>query len=381
MTTSIKPASGQAKSSSAPSHWRLIWAIARKDLAEVTTNTQFIVMSLLPVLIFLLYRLMVAGIDNSSALDIAVFDQGSSQLVSAMQENQALELHIVASEADLQEQINEGEMSGVQIPANFDADLAAGLKPELKIWLNPARGMSGETAVWQRFVEAEILRLGQQTLPAQVEWIELENNSFSTETVLDNYLIIIVLTMVFFLTGTNLVALLVTEEKEKQMGMVLMNSPANPYHIALGKALAGSVAIVFVLSLVILLNGGLTGNWPLALLYLAITLPVSLGISILAGSLLHTSKQCNSWLGVGMILFLIPAWFSTLLELPEPFGTIFSLMPTHFLVQGLTDAFNSSEVSAANGRNLTFWLAFMMVIVAITLWRLQQNPKSIVASR
>lgn len=381
MTTSSTTISGRVRSGRLPHHWRLIWAIARKDLVEIGTSTHFILLGLLPVIVFLMYRLMVIGIDNSSILDIAVYDTGNSQLVTAMQENPALELHIVTSEAALQQQINEGPMSGVHIPANFDAAVAAGLKPDLKIWLNPARGLSSETAEWQHLIETEIRQLGQQSLPAQIEWIDLKSDALSNNMALNNFLLIITLTMIFFLSGTNLVALLITEEKEKQMGVVLINSPASPYHVVLGKMLAGSVSILVVLGLVVLLNGGLTGNWPLALLYMAITLPVSLSISILTGSLAQSSKQCNSWLGLAMILFLTPAWFSIMMELPEPFGTIFSVMPTHFLVAGLDDALNNSVVSAANSLNLTAWLGFMVVMVGITFWRLKQNPQSVVAPR
>lgn len=380
MTASSESISKQVKSSSSPGHWRLIWAIARKDLSEIVTNTQFIVLGLLPVVVFLLYRLMVVGVNNSNILDIAVYDLGSSRLVAAMQANPELELHIVTSAAALQEQISQGPMSGLQIPATFDADVAAGLRPELQIWLNPARGMNSETAVWQQSIEAEIRQLGQQTLPADLALTDLRNTAFSNNMALNSFLLIITLTMIFFLSGTNLVALLITEEKEKQMGTVLINSPASPYHIVLGKALAGSISILLVLALVVLLNGGLTGNWPLVLLYLAITLPITLSISTISGSLAQSSKQCNSWLGLAMILLLAPAWFSTLMELPEPFQTIFSVMPTRFLVSGLDEALNSSEVTAASNLNLAVWLAFAVVMVGLALWRLRQNPTSIVAS-
>ena len=378
MTTGIEPLSGQTKNTSRPNPWRMIWAIARKDIAESVRNTQLITVGLLPVLIFLLYRLMVSGINNSSILDIAVYDFGNSQLVAVMSQSPELELHIVTSEAALQERINDGEMSGLQIPADFDAQVAAGNEPELTIWLNPRRGMISETERWQRFVETEIHKLGQQTLPAQIEWVELDSSSFSVDTELSSYLLIVVLTMIFFMTGTNLTAMLITEEKEKKMAMMLINSPANPYHIVWGKVLAGTFLIVVVVALVILLNGGLTGNWPLALLYLIITLPISIGIGIFTGSVAQSSKQCNSWLGIGMILFLIPAWFSTLIELPEPFSSIFTVFPSNFLVRGLNDALTNSDVAAANRTNMTVWVAFMIVIVVITTWRIRRNPQSII---
>ncbi len=378
MTTGIKPLPEQSKMRSHPNHWQIIWAIAHKDLAEISTNIQFIMLGLTPVVVFLLYRLMVSGIDNSSMLDIAVYDPGNSQLVTAMMSQPDLELHIVESETALQAKITEGEMSGLHIPANFDADVAAGKMPGLNIWLNPDNGLASETARWQRFIETEIHTLGQQTLPAQLEWIIVENDSFASDTVLDNYLLIIVLTMVCFISGANLVGLLITEEKEKNLGVMLINSPARPYHIVLGKALAGAVCIMLVLALVILLNGGLTGNRAMALLYLAVTLLVSVCFGILAGSLVQSSKQCNSWLGIAMLVLLIPAWFSTLLELPEPFGIIFTFVPTHYLVEGLSDALNGSEVGLVNN-NLIIWLAFAGVLLVLTFWRIRQNPRSLVA--
>ncbi len=378
MTTGVKSIPGNAKSPS-QHHWRMVWAIARKDVIESVRSIQIITLSFLPVLIFLLYRLMVSGIDNSSILDIAVYDMGSSQLVSAMSQNSDFELHIAASEAALRELIQESEMSGLLIPSNFDAEAADGNKPELIIWLNPQRGLSSETVAWQRFIEAEIHQLGQQTLPAKIEWVDLETNTFSIDAELDNYLLIIALTMVFFLTGTNLLAMLITEEKEKKMALVLNHSPANPCHIVWGKVLASTIHILVVLALIILLNGGLTGNWPLALVYLLITLPVSLGAGILVGSVAQSSKQCSSWIGLGMIFFLIPAWFSNLIELPEPFHSFFALIPSQFLVQGLTDALNHSAVAATNGTNLIVWTVFMGAVVLVTFWRLRQYPQSIIA--
>ena len=95
MTTGIESLSGQTKTSNRSHHWRMIWAIARKDLRESITNTQLLLIGLMPVLIFLLYRLMVSGVDNSSILDIAIHDLGSSHLVTAMSQYPGLELHVV----------------------------------------------------------------------------------------------------------------------------------------------------------------------------------------------------------------------------------------------------------------------------------------------
>ncbi len=378
MTTTVDPRNERTETAVKRNHWRMIWAIARKDIVDSVSNSQLVVIGLMPVIIFFLYRLMVSGIDNSSILDIAVYDLGNSQLVAAMSDNPELELHLLQSEASLHEQINEETMSGLLIPANFDEAIAAGNMPELTIWINPASGMSSETVRWQRFLEAEIHQLGQQSLPAQLEWIGLDQESDRGDTALNSYLVIVILTMIFFMTGANLVAMLFTEEKEKKTAVMLINSPADLQHIVWGKIVAGTFYVLVVLALILTLNGGITGNWLLAALYLLTALPLCVGLGILIGSYAQTSKQCNSWLGIGMLFFLVPAWFSVMIEMPEPFASIFTLVPSTYFVQGLNDAMTHLEVQPANALNLGVWVTFMIVVVALAVWRVRQNPQSLI---
>jgi ABC-type Na+ efflux pump permease subunit len=380
MTQGIEqPLSERVKTGKGNGRLRVIWAITRKDIRESISNSQLAVVGLVPVIIFLLYRLMVSGIDNSSILDIAVYDLGDSQLVTAMQQKPELELHIVTNETTLQERINEGEMSGLRIPAGFDAAVAAGETPALTIWLNPQNGMQTETIAWQRFLEAEILKLGQRSLPAQIEWVEVDNDGpFNTDTALSSYLLVIVLTLILFMTGANLVAMLITEEKEKKTAIMLTTSPARINDIVWGKALAGIFYIVVISAVVVLINGGLTGNWPLALLYLVLGIPVSICVGVLLGSVTQSPKQCSGWLSLVMMLLLVPSWFFTLIELPEPFNSLIRLIPTQFLVAGLNDALNHATVTANNATNFTVWTIFTLAMVATTVWRLHHKPQSIV---
>ena len=375
-----QPLVGKAKMGRRNGRLRVIWAITRKDIIEGINNSQLIVMSILPVVVFLLYRLMVSGINNSGILDIAVYDLGDSQLVTAMQQNPTLILHIVSSEAALQEQIHDDEMSGLRIPAGFDAAVAAGEEPTLTIWLNPQRGLQSETSDWQRFLEAEILKLGQQQLPAQLDWVPVNSSQpFSDDTTLSSYLLVIVLTMVLFMTGANVVAMLITEEKERKTAVILTSSPARIYDIVWGKILAGIVYIVTVSAVVILINGRLTGNPLLVLLYLTLGTIVSVSSGVLIGSVTQSPKQCSGWLSLAMIFFLVPAWFLTLLKLPEPFNSIIRAIPSHFMVSGLNDALNQTGIPIDNTLNLTVWAIFTLAIVAATGWRIHSKPQSIIA--
>ncbi len=360
--------------------FRVIWAITRKDIQASINNSQLVTMSILPIVIFLLYRLMVSGINNSGILDIAVYDLGNSQLVTAMQQNQALTLHTVSDEAALQEQINANEMSGLRIPADFDGAVAAGERPLLTIWLNPQRGLQAETLAWQRFLEAEVLKLGQQSLPAHLEWTMVESDGpFSGDRTLNSYLLVVVLTLILFMTGTNVVAMLIAEEKERKTAVLLTASPAHVSDIVWGKALAGALYIMTISAIVILINGGLTGNWPMALLFWSLGILASVSLGILAGSTAQSVKQCNSWLSLAVLFFLVPAWFLTLLNLPEPFHSIIKSIPSHFMVSGMNDALNQTALSSDNMTNLTVWTIFAVVMVAVAAWRVRVNPRSMIA--
>jgi ABC-2 type transport system permease protein len=337
-------------------------------------------MAILPVFIFLLYRLMVSGINDSGILDIAVYDLGNSQLVTAMQENSLLQLHRVADEAALQEQIHAERMSGLLIPAGFDAAVAAGENPALTIWLNPQRGLQAETVEWQRFLEAETLKLSQQSLPVQFDWVDVPTSEpLNNDTGLSGYLLVIVLTMIYFMSGVNVVAMLIAEEKDKHTAVMLTTSPASITDIVWAKTVAGVIYMVVITAVVILINGGLSGNWPLVLLYLVLALPVSVSIGVLIGSSAQSAKQCSGWISLAMILFLIPAWFLTILDLPEPFGSIFRVIPSHFIVSGLNDALAQTAVMPQTTINLTVWTLFMLVMVALTVWRVYTKPQSIIA--
>jgi hypothetical protein len=146
-----------------------------------------------------------------------------------------------------------------------------------------------------------------------------------------------------------------------------------------GKVLVGSFYIVVISAVVILINGGLTGNWPLALLYLLLGIPVSVCVGVLVGSVTQSTKQCSGWLSLIMMLLLVPAWFLTLLKLPEPFHSLIRAIPTQFMVQGLNDALTHTAATANNTTNLTLWTIFTLAMMAATAWRVHHKPQSIIA--
>lgn len=106
--------------------------------------------------------------------------------------------------------------------------------------------------------------------------------------------------------GISLVSTLLVEEKEKRTLRLLLVSPASITDVVLAKLLVG-VVYQFVLSLVVLaVLHGFVGNLPLVLLFVLLSSLFGLALSLLAGSIFHTTSGLGGFLGIVSLLFIIP---------------------------------------------------------------------------
>jgi ABC-2 type transport system permease protein len=130
-----------------------------------------------------------------------------------------------------------------------------------------------------------------------------------------------------------------------------MVSPATPTDIVLGKLLVGVVYQLLLSVVVMALLHGYVGNLPLVLLYVLLVTCFGLVLSLLAGSIFHTTSGLGAFLSVVSLLFVIPTVFAS------PLGTLFGnslllealhLLPTYYMAVGLMDALqNQGTIGSA----------------------------------
>jgi hypothetical protein len=111
-------------------NFRIILAIARKDLSDAVRNTYLLSSILLPIAVSLLFRVLFqgdSGAGGRGAIDISVYDAGKSQLVQYMVDSKQFSMFFAGSPDEVRSDVDKkGRVGGVIIPANFDASIAAG---------------------------------------------------------------------------------------------------------------------------------------------------------------------------------------------------------------------------------------------------------------
>ena len=117
---------------------RAIAAIARKDTTDAIRNRYLLIALLTPLFVALLFRLVVPGIGSRpGALTLVVHDSGASNLVAALRGLPQISLIEVSAADGLSNEARKNHAVGaLDIPAGFDAKVAAGQQPELVIYLN-----------------------------------------------------------------------------------------------------------------------------------------------------------------------------------------------------------------------------------------------------
>jgi ABC-2 type transport system permease protein len=311
-----------------------VLAIARKDLVDAIRNRYLLIALLTPLLVALLLRALLPGLNGLNALTIVVHDPGKSRIVSELRG--AGQINVVeAGAADaLSTAVEKNKaVGGLAVPANFDAEVVAGRQPELTIYVNHKKS-NIEQAVFRQLLERQIMSLVTQPVPVRPVWIDVgKEPSGRANPNLNQLLLPLLLLMAFTMTGALVVPMLLVEEKEKHTMDFLLTSPTSLTEIIAGKALTGIVYSLLISGVLLALNNKLIANWPLTLLTIFLGLLCVVAVGLLMGSLFQNTMQVNTWAGLVLFILLAPSFPSP--GLPAALETVVHLIPTYHFVEAL----------------------------------------------
>lgn len=313
-------------------NWRIVWAIARKDIVDAIKNMYILFALVLPVAMSLLLGVIFPSEEEVQTMTIAVYDPDGSRLVSSLRGLPDTLVREVTSAEELEQVVRKDATGGLIVPAGFDAAVIAGQQPDLTVYLNRRRG-GGELTVFQRMVEQQVWAVVGQPFPAKISWTDL-GTPFGIQKPggfqLQNYILVIFVVLGLAMVGTFMVPTLLVEEKEKHTLDALLISPARPAEVMAGKALTGLVYSLLISGVLIVLNRGWTGNWPMTLVALLLGSLFVVAVGLLMGGLFHTTNQVNTWASVVMLALMIPSW-SGMFGNPPTVERLFDLIPTHYM--------------------------------------------------
>jgi ABC-2 type transport system permease protein len=313
----------------------VVLAIARKDLVDAIKNSYILIAIILPVGLSILFKLIFPAGDLT--LSVSVYDPGDSQLVAQM-ENQS-NVHIIkaVSPDQVRQMTDEREtIGGLVIPADFDRGVAAGDQPDLQVYVNDRAGI-GEQIAFQSLIQEKVWELVGQEVPARLIVTRLSNPTEENSPGLDpgSAFLVMLLVMALAIVGTFVVPMLLVEEKEKKTLLALQVSPAGASDVVAAKSLVGLFYALLMALIILTLNQGWQGQWPLTLLALVLGALLVVLIGLLMGSLFNTVNEINTWSSVVILALMVPSW-TTMLQMPDKVETFLRLLPTYYLGQLVT---------------------------------------------
>lgn len=355
--------------------WRIVRAIAQKDIVDAVRNLYILFAMVLPIGLSLVFRVILPGPEELGTLTIAVYDPGGSRLVAKLRELPRVRLKEVTSPEELRGKVEKEKevVGGLVVPVGFDAAVKAGRRPELTVYVNRRHG-GGELVAssFQRLVGEQVWALVNQPLPARILWSDVtaaEGGRLWGEFRLDLYMLILVLVMGLAMTGTFVVPTLLVEEKEKHTLEALLVSPARATDVVAGKALTGLVYSLLIAGVLIALNRGWVGNWPLTALALLLGALLMVAVGLLMGGLFRTTMQVNTWSSIVMLVLLAPSWIA-LPGRAESLEPYLRLVPTHYMVQVLRLSLAGEATLAQVWGDLTVLAGSVVVAFVAVVWTL-----------
>ena len=315
---------------------RIVAAIAQKDLVDAIRNRYLLVALLTPLSVALLIRMLSPGINSMNNLTLVVHDPGQSTLITRLRTSPQIKLVEPGSPAAVEGEVEKNNAAGgLVVPANFDADVAAGKQPELSVYVNNKKN-SIEQASFRVLMQRQVAALVQHPEPARLTWIDVakEKASETGQPInLTKMLLPLLLLLAFGMTGALVVPLLLVEEKEKRTMDFLLTSPAGLTEIIAGKALTGVVYSVLIAGALLAVNYQTISNWPLTLLTILLGLLLIVAIGLLMGALFQTTMQVNTWASAALLLLLAPSF--PFPGSPAALDAAMRLIPTYYFVEAL----------------------------------------------
>ncbi|HET7091424.1 MAG TPA: ABC transporter permease [Anaerolineae bacterium] len=328
---------------------RNVATIAVKDLVDALKNFRLLAIVLMPIALSIVFGLLYR--DTPSGSTIVVYDPGESQIVTSIGATDGWSLWEVDSEADVERAMTEQEaLAGLVLPADFDARLAAGERPPLKLMLNGAQERRFNA---RRLVIDLVISQSGRPLPVDLAETIVNPPQAGGESApapasalqglsIQGWFLVTWSVMSIAMVGMYMVPTLLVEEKERKTLDAMMVAPVSYVDLIAGKALVGLVYAVLSAGLIFLLNapeevhsvGGLILIGVLSALFATL-------IGLWLGGMFGNTQSLNTWGSLPMLAFLAPVILA-----PVPSSSLWSILqvfpPTH-TVEGVARALSGES--------------------------------------
>jgi ABC-2 type transport system permease protein len=343
---------------------RMIWTIASKDIVDAIRNrTTVSIMFGIGLLILNAQALPILMKFRTDAT-LVVADPSGSERIVAIAGNDEFQLSRVLTPKDMQRSLGDASevQIGIVLPDDFDSMVSAGEPLELM----------GYYAYWAKPEEIEELGalLGTPVrINLQDDPVYPPPDAGGQPFMISLSLVVAVVTI-----GAFLVPYLIVEEKEKHTMEALMVSPANFNQVVAGKAITGIFYCLTAAAVVFAINFGLISQWGLAILGVMLGALFTAFIGLLMGTLFENPGSMNLWLGLILIVLLIPVIVGSIipLTLPEFIDDLLPLIPSVAMSNTIRMSFSNIVLIDQLLSNISVLLVASGLLFAATVWKVRR---------
>jgi ABC-2 type transport system permease protein len=277
--------------------WRIIWAIAGKDIVDAIRNKTIQGVMLGVLMMMLTMRVLPLMSRLSEDKTLIVYDQGHSQTILQLRKQDHVRLGRVGSLAEMEATLGTASEAylGLVLPADFDQAVAEGRALELQAyavhWASQAE--VDELRTFFERVLGEVASVAAQaevpiTVRVASERVYPLPDEQGFSTMATSVVVLTTLTVGIFLVPYS-----IGDERQTKTMDALLVSPASIGQIVAGKAIAGSVYCLVTAAVAIAFNAKLYVHWWAVVATAACGTLFAVGVGLLLGSLFEQSQQMN----------------------------------------------------------------------------------------
>jgi len=349
---------------------RRVAVLLRRELFQGPKSFIFLWSVVLPIVMSLVLSLVFGTLFSDKAR-VGIFDEDNSELVSLVQESQAITLKSYGSAGDLEQAVKTGAVDfGIVLPEDFDSLVAGGQHVEITayVW--------GESLAKHRVVAQVTLLDLVRDLSDREAPVDITMNNLGDEASIpwsDRLLPLLVLMAVFvggmFLPATSLVT-----EKQKRTLEALTVTPTTLREIFLAKGILGFVISLTMGLIILALNQAFGGQPGLLVLMLALGALMAAELGLILGSLVKDMSSLFAVWKSGGILLFGPAIIYLFPEIPQWIGQVF---PTYYLVEPVVRISQQSGGWSDIAAHVFVLVGLDVVLVAIVALALRRMRRVI----
>lgn len=349
-------------------YWRIVLALAAKDIVDALKNKTTLTIILGLVLMMLTVQALPLLLKLDDRPRIAIFDAARTTAADELRRERTIQVLEMRSAEAAQDAAREasGPLLAVILPAGWPN--AAGplvLDGYLAHWVPSGKGQSVTTEAQRALGTVTGRTVAIQTTTV---YPGLANGGHTIMVALGMILAAVLIT-------TILVPHLILEEKKTHTLDLLRVSPASMNQVLLGKALAGTVYGLAAAAVLLAFNFSLVNLWGLLIPSVLAIILFGVGMGLLVGGLAESEGALQGWVGLLAIAVMFPLVLSFASDnrLPDWLQQLRLWLPTTAAYDLVRLSFGQSASPAEVWPRLAAVLVAVVVVYAAAAWRLQAH--------